>query len=363
MERTASPSQTSTAAAPPTRTRIVGGAVAIGLLAVVLRLLAISRAPWLDEAVTLGVLDAATWHEWMRAMAREPSPPAFQVLLTLWALPGRSIPWLRLLPVVCGVGTVAAGMIWARRISRRSIAPVGILLATSPFFLRYGVELRAYGLLGLATIVTFASAWSIADADGGEERSSDRWLLMAALLLACATHFTAMLLIPSAAALIAIGSKARARLRLPLATFAIALTAWAALIVLVHAPLGQVRDNWWMPALAWGVMWRTLAEVFGLVATGDAPNAVSVTIGAGIATACFGVFVAAPRTRAWVAPLGAAVVYMGGLMAVSLIWRPVWWPRTLLPAALAATVAFGIAIGSIRETAVDSDSYPRHSVW
>lgn len=309
------------------------------------------RAPWLDEASTLRTVTAATWRAWASAVLVEPSPPAFQSLLALWATVSHARGWLRLLPLACGVATVVVGVGWGARVSRRASWSVGLLLASSPFLLRYALELRGYALLTLASLVAWRAAWDVATERDDIRRRRALWTLIAAVAAACATHFTAVLLLPAVVTLmlLAAPTTSDAWRRVPVVAFVGIAMMWAGLVVVFRGAVGAVHGDWWMPALDAGVAGRSLAEVAGLTTAGYGPSAWSPVVGLGLAGMLCAVAIWAPRTRTWLAPCGAALVYAGGLAVVSWVWQPVWWPRTLLPAWAAAATGLGLAAASIAQ--------------
>lgn len=332
-----------------TRVPWVRVAALCGALALFLCVPGLTRAPWLDEAATLRTVSAATWRAWAIAVRQEPVPPAFHVLLAMWSAVSHHIGWLRLLPLACGVATVAVGAAWGARVSRRAVWSVGLLLATSPFLLRYALELRGYALLALASVVAWRAAWDVASETDEVRLRRARHVLTAATGVACATHFTAVLLIPAVLALVFLAAPTvrLAWSRVPISALVGIATMWAGLVAAFSGAVGLVRGDWWMPALGVEVAGRTLAEVAGLTTVGHGPNAWSVVVGVGMAGVLAAVATWAPRSRAWVAPCGAALVYAGGLAVVSWVWQPVWWPRTLLPAWVACVTSLGLAVASV----------------
>ena len=307
----------------------------------------LSRTPWLDEVATLRVVSATTWRAWAGAVLQEPSPPAFQALLTLWGMVSHHLAWLRLLPVLAIAGMVVIGARWGARVSRRAAWTVGLLLALSPFLLRYALELRGYALLALASTAVWSSAWDVATASDGAARRRSQWTLTLALGVACATHFTAVLLLPAAAALIVVARPLGSSRRVPVAQMIGIATMWAGELVVFRSAVGLVRGDWWMPALDASLAGRTLAEVAGLSTSGHGPGVWAIIVGVGLAGLMGAVVAWSPRSRVWLAPCAAAVVYVGGLAVVSWVWQPVWWPRTLVPAWTALVCGLAVASASI----------------
>ena len=308
--------------------------------ALLLRLAGVSRAAWLDEALTLRWVHAAGWHDWVAEVRSDLVPPAYPALLTAWSAISDDLPWLRLFSVACSLGTLAVGMAWTSTTSRRAVLPAALLLSSAPFLLRYAVELRAYALLGLATAWAGCAAWRLASSPGPQGRHATSLLL--ALLLACLTHFTGVLLVPAAVVLVLVGTQDRPRTRVPwLGLFGVCLV-WAVVVAGSRAP-GAVGAGWWMPSLTPRLAWLTLGEVLG--ASSPAGGMPPVMQGSWVAllVALGAVVTLAEPSREWTAPLGAALAYWLCLAGASLLWEPVWWPRTLLPGFVLLLVSVAVA--------------------
>jgi mannosyltransferase len=120
---------------------------------------------WYDEAASVAVATAA---DPFAALRGDRHPPLFFVLLRAWhAVVGSSDEWLRVLPAVFGIASLA-GM---HAIARRVLAPGAAVLATAlfavaPYQIWYCQELRMYSLLELGTVVALlgavASEWHVA---------------------------------------------------------------------------------------------------------------------------------------------------------------------------------------------------------
>lgn len=324
--------------------------IAIALLAaLLLRLAGVGRVPWLDEALTLRWIHAANVHDWLAAVHSDAVPPAYPVLLTAWASISDSVTWLRLFSVVCGLGTVALGMRWAAACSRRAVLPAALLLSSSPFLLRYAVELRAYALVGLATAWVGLASWQLASSR--EVRARHTASLLLALLLACLTHFTAVLLVPAAIVLMLTAASDRPLARVPWLGVGGVCAVWAIVVVASNAQ-GVVGGVWWMPPLTSRLAWLTFGEVLGAAGPGIGMPALVQATWLVLLLALGAVFVMAEPARAWTAPLGAAVAYWACLACVSLVWQPVWWPRTMLPGLVLLLVSLATASNALRTTAL-----------
>lgn len=127
---------------------LVAAVVAVVVLGVVLRFVAKSEM-WLDEALTLNIarLPLGQIHG---ALRRDGAPPLYYYLLHFWtAAFGTSDVAVRALSGVLSGATLP--FIWwaARRLGGRTVAASAlVLVATSPFAVRYATENRMYALVG-----------------------------------------------------------------------------------------------------------------------------------------------------------------------------------------------------------------------
>lgn len=148
-----------------TRRRIDVGVVLVGvalLAGLALRLWPRS-ALWLDEAQTV-------------AFSREPltqipsllrtdgAPPLYYLLLHVWmAIFGTSTYAVRGMSIVCSLATIPVLALAARRYGgRAALWPCVVLLAVSPFAIRYGTEARMYALvILLVSLLLLAVPWAM----------------------------------------------------------------------------------------------------------------------------------------------------------------------------------------------------------
>ena len=152
QERSATPAPAAPSSAPARRRRDVLVRV-LFVLAVALGALARLHSPsalWLDEALSLGIARQDV-PDLLAALKRDGSPPLYYLLLHGWLqVFGAADAAVRALSVGCALATLP--LVW--RAGRRLGGPlVGaaalLLLATSPFAVRYATEARMYALLQL----------------------------------------------------------------------------------------------------------------------------------------------------------------------------------------------------------------------
>jgi uncharacterized membrane protein len=168
-----------------------------------------SQSFWLDEVVTVSLIQVPFGDMLSTIPDSESTPYLYYVLLWPWAqVVGDGEAALRSLSALFGVATVAA--IWAAArslVSERAAWAAGALAALNPFLVWYSQEARAYALLALLCAVSF---WLFARAlERGDGRSLAWWAVASALALA--THyFAAFTIVPEAIALALLSGRTRA---------------------------------------------------------------------------------------------------------------------------------------------------------
>ena len=138
-----------------TVTLLVAGTIVAVVIGLVLRFWTRSDL-WLDEALTVNIAGQPL-HEIPSYLKRDGAPPLFYVLLHDWmGLFGTSDVAVRSLAGVFGVATIPLAWLAGGRLAGRKGAWAAMLLvATSPFAVRYGTEARMYSLVALLTVLGF----------------------------------------------------------------------------------------------------------------------------------------------------------------------------------------------------------------
>ena len=161
----------------------------IVLVALLLRLVAISARPiWYDEA--FAILFAEQGFQAMLAgtltqvggAASDVHPLAYYLLLSSWMhIFGESLPAVRTLSVLFGVGTVFVIYLLARSLAGERMALIAALLvALSPFQIHYAQEIRMYALLVLLLATATLSLWL------GMQKERWYWWLLFSITIALA---------------------------------------------------------------------------------------------------------------------------------------------------------------------------------
>ena len=140
---------------PATRAVLAVGVVVVLAVALVLRFWTRSDL-WLDEALTVNIAKQPL-HDIPSFLRRDGAPPLFYVLLHFWIqLFGQSDLAVRSLSGVIGVVTLPLAWLAGKRVGGRTAAWASLLLlATSPFAVRYDTETRMYALVALLTVLGY----------------------------------------------------------------------------------------------------------------------------------------------------------------------------------------------------------------
>ncbi|HEY8203065.1 MAG TPA: glycosyltransferase family 39 protein [Actinomycetota bacterium] len=163
---------------------LVGGALAA---CIALRFLARSDL-WLDEALSVNIA-RPSFAGLLDALRRDGSPPAYYFLLHGWMrLVGTGDHAVRTLSGIISVLTLPVAWVVGRRVGGRAVGwGVVLLLASSPFAIRYASETRMYSMLVLGALLLYL-AWT----EALRRPAAGRLLILAATTaLLLLTHYWA----------------------------------------------------------------------------------------------------------------------------------------------------------------------------
>jgi hypothetical protein len=159
---------------------------------------------WLDEAISVDIARLPLG-DVTEALRRDGHPPLYYAVLHLWTgVVGTGDTAVRALSGVFGVATLPVMWCLGRRLGGRSTATVTLLLvATSPFAVRYATEARMYAL------VTFlAAAGHLAVLRAEEAPTVRRLALVAATATALVlTHYWGVWLVGAALAVLLLSTR------------------------------------------------------------------------------------------------------------------------------------------------------------
>ncbi len=301
--------------------------VLIAALAIGLRLIGLSKGIWLDEYITISLVEN---EQMLSAIQSGVHPPLYYLLLDIWAQFSMEESYLRLFSVLFGLGTVSITMLWMWSSSRLAALTIGILTATHPILLRYSQELRGYPLL---LLLTAASFWLTELLVRNPSRRRYYLGLMTTLSLIIGTHVIGAMITTTVFAwllLEAIRLKRWRRLELPwlVGTFAVPTLIF---IGLFFGFFGG--NNWegWIPAVSIDLSIGFAKTLLGVAALEWASE--SAFFMALIILSVVGMLVAllfGNWRRNWTL-LAAAFFFVSQILAYSLLVRPIFWYRPLLP--------------------------------
>jgi uncharacterized membrane protein len=171
--------------------------LAVTLLGGGLRVYAIGqKGLWLDEAFSIWL----GWHRlpemWGWIAQIDQHPPLYYTLLGLWMLLGDDAATVRLLSAAAGILTIPVVYLLGQRLAgQRTGLLTALVLAVSPFHVRFAQEARMYTLLTLAASATMVClAYLLTESNAWRKRMA--WtgyvIFTAAAML---THSTALLLL------------------------------------------------------------------------------------------------------------------------------------------------------------------------
>jgi mannosyltransferase len=161
-------------------------------------------ALWLDEAQSVAFASLPL-HEIPGALREDGAPPLYYVVLHGWmSLFGDSDVAVRALSALCSTAAVIVVAVLARRRWGSTMAVAAtVLVATSPFMIRYAAHARMYALVTLEVVLGVAVVGRALDAPR-LGRLAAVTIAAAALLL---THYWSMYLVVTAVAVLWISSR------------------------------------------------------------------------------------------------------------------------------------------------------------
>ncbi len=297
-------------------------ATAITLLAALLRFLYLGHdSLWFDEVLTRGTAVASLASPAAALAVRDHVPLLYWLTaLVLRVLPEHEVT-LRLVPALAGVLAVPLLLAFGRA-ARLPVAGrwAALLLAVSPFHIRYSQEARHYALLLFFSLLALYWLYRATAASArGDGRAGRTWLAFAAATVAnLLTHYSAWLWLAGQGVAVALWLAWRARRgdrRAVLPALPAALVVGAAVLLLLGRATDALRANTGgaagtTAAAALPVWLRALWLEFGFFRPLPAAALALLTVGV----------VVALRRRPWLAVLLAvcAIVPVGLIQALAI---------------------------------------------
>ena len=347
--------------------------VAVVAVAAALRLYGLGdESLWTDELVTVEFVVEMTPLELLVQLPQvQPHLPLYYLLLEGWiGLVGGSPISMRLLSAVLGIAAVVVMYLVGRRLVDHQVGLVAAaLLAVSRFHIYYAQEVRMYSLLTVLTLVSFY--WLIRLRESPTRRHIAAYLISAALVVA--THFFGVFVIFAQITYLVVRLEAIAGDRLlQLRTqrlkqvYGVGLLVSPVVILAAVAAIGGAPRYHYIP---YPTLYGVIATVTDYVGY---PRGTNVLIIAGVfavfaGTALLAVVRFGDACHLSIARLRGAlgsaridldatdrdaltlvflwfVVPFGGLIILSYLVTPLFWPRYTITASLGffLLVAFGV---------------------
>lgn len=302
-----------------------------------------AKSIWIDEGSSVSFAKMS-WATLWRAIANEEGALGFYyVILKLWLTLGDSELMLRLPSAIFATLSIPfVYAIGARVWSHGAGLGAAVLLATNAFFVRYGQEARPYALaLFLVVVATYVFVRA-------NEKNSWAWWATYAVAgaLAAYAHLHSSFVIAGHATTLFLLPDVRARLPR-------AVTAYIAMLALlipmalfvITGDKGQID---WLPEPTAPLVEGAFLKLSGSLGWG---LAALYAIGL-VACLSLGLFVlirSGRSVRSW-APIMVITAFafvFGGSLIVS-TYKPIFYPRYLIVALPAMTLACGIVVSSLR---------------
>ena len=156
------------------------------VLGVIVRFATVSPL-WLDEAQTVAIA-RLPFGDIADALRHDGAPPLFYYLLHWWMrIFGEGDLAVRALPGLFGVLALPLAWVAGRRLGGRTVAWAALLLlASSPFAVRYATETRMYSLVVVLVLIGYLAMTELIERPGSRRAAAGVALVTGALLL---THY------------------------------------------------------------------------------------------------------------------------------------------------------------------------------
>lgn len=234
---------------------------------------------WLDEALSVHIADLPLG-DMLDALRRDGHPPLYYLLLHGWTrVFGTGDEAVRSLSGVASLATLPLLWLAGRRYGGRPTAVAAVvLLATSPFAIRYATEARMYALVMLLVVAGWLCLRAALDGDDGAARRVPLVGVAVSSGLLLLTHYWSFYLLASTGVLLLWLWRRGRRSALPAAL----AVAAGGVLFLPWLPafldqMGSTGTPWGKPERPTQLLTITLAD------WGGGPSGESLLLGAGIA--------------------------------------------------------------------------------
>jgi mannosyltransferase len=144
------------------------------LLALILRLIIIDQSFWLDEA-SQAMTSLRPLNEIIFNNLQDFHPPLSYIMTHFWIQFSKNEVWLRLLPVLFGIGTVYMLYLLGRKLFDEKVGLLAaLLLALAPYHIYYSQEFRMYSMAAFFAIVSMYYFVTLLGDKGDKRDKGDR---------------------------------------------------------------------------------------------------------------------------------------------------------------------------------------------
>ncbi|MEA3055537.1 MAG: mannosyltransferase, partial [Actinomycetota bacterium] len=234
---------------------------------------------WLDEALSVNIARLPL-REMLDALERDGHPPLYYLVLHVWMKAfGEGDDAVRMLSGLCSVATLPLAWVAGRRFGGRQTAvALVVLLATSPFAIRYATEARMYALV---TLLVVAGWLSMQAALAGRSTVALAGVAVTTGLLLLTHYWSFYLVAAVALALVWHRWRGRRDATRVLAAMAVGCVLFVPWLPSFLAQAGSTGTPWGLPARPTTVVMTTLTDWGG--GTLDGLNGESQLLGVTIA--------------------------------------------------------------------------------
>lgn len=329
--------------------------IALIMVAILLRCIGLSRTPWIDEVSSISVASGSPFLESLRHYDH---PPLYFVALRGWMMISTEIEWLRVLSMICSVGTMVAIYGWLSCFSSSAGLLGALIFGFLPAALSFSQEIRDYPLLMFAFSVSLLCAEKLLR----NPKRASMWVCLSLSLTVCAsTHVLGILATVSCVLYMVARTGARSILlsrRIGLSLLP-PLVVWAFFIFCFLTEVSKREGEWFMPQPSVALVTSVVFELLGIpsiVWPIAALRLASPALALIIALVTFALFVlfvhhlteGSPRAAA--PTLVATLGYLVPVLAYSLVVTPIFVSRTALPSIVPLCACLACFIDSIESS-------------
>lgn len=300
---------------------------------------------WVDEAFSLHLIQHSPM-DVIRLTAMDVHPPLYYLILQagitvlhLFVPQASVIVCAKLLSVVPFLALWLIGLFWVRKQWNEAVAANFVLLLVgAPQLISYGVDIRMYGWALLFVTSTYLSALAARQAPTGARAP---WIAFVVFSLAAAyTHYFSLIAVAIAYLLLLVDAIAFHRERIKAILLACVVTALCYLpwLIVLLQQLAAVKENYWIGPITWNTILEYMTFAFGKWRFFLLFLVVWILA-----------LVLQPKNRvalSWFVLCFAGTIFLGVL--VSLVVRPVFVSRYMVPTLGCLWLAYSIGVGQMR---------------